>query len=137
VKKLVIRVLSALGLAPARVVQLQARLIADAKAGSLAWKTKAGEAVARVKVLDAEVKQQAQVIQRLTAANEKLRQHQEELDDLLTVRLAEAEQSLTVAREYLMAVDVKLDILEGAANVLDTRTRTIVSKQHSGIRATV
>jgi hypothetical protein len=137
VKKLAIRLLSALGLAPARSVQLQAQLAADAKAGSLAWKTKAGEAAARVKALDAEVKQQAQEIQRLTASNEKLRHTQGEIENLLTVRLTEAEQSLTVAREYLMAIDVKLDILEGAANVLDTRTRTIGSKPQSGISAAV
>ncbi len=39
-------------------------------------------------------------------------------------RLIAAEQDLTIARESLMAVEVKLDILEGAANVLDVRTRT-------------
>jgi chromosome segregation ATPase len=38
-------------------------------------------------------------------------------------RLAAAEHQLSIARETLMAVDVKLDILEGAANVLDLRTR--------------
>ncbi len=38
-------------------------------------------------------------------------------------RLIAAEQDLIIARESLMAVEVKLDILEGAANVLDVRTR--------------
>jgi chromosome segregation ATPase len=46
------------------------------------------------------------------------------LEDLQQ-RLGEAERALTVARETLMAVEVKLDILEGAANVLDVRTRTM------------
>jgi hypothetical protein len=41
-----------------------------------------------------------------------------------------------MAREHLMLVDVKLDILEGAANVLDVRTRSAISK-HSGIAAPV
>jgi len=38
-------------------------------------------------------------------------------------RLANAERELTGARDVLMAIDVKLAILEGAANVLDARTR--------------
>jgi hypothetical protein len=41
----------------------------------------------------------------------------------LTQQLAGAERDLVAARESLMAVEVKLDILEGAANVLDARTR--------------
>ena len=53
-KKLVIRLLALLGLAPARSVAAQAQMIADAKAGSLAWKTKASEAMARAKGLEAE-----------------------------------------------------------------------------------
>src|SRR5262245_58962774 len=137
VKKLVIRLLSALGLAPARSVQLQVQRVADAKAGSLAWKTKAGEAVARVKALDSEVKRQAHLIEKLTATNEKLRQQQDDVEGRLKVRLAEAEQALSVAREYLMAIDTKLDILEGAANVLDKRMRAVVSKEHTGIGASV
>jgi chromosome segregation ATPase len=34
-----------------------------------------------------------------------------------------AVQDLDLARQHLMAIEVKLDILEGAANVLDTRVR--------------
>jgi len=30
---------------------------------------------------------------------------------------------LSMARDHLMAIEAKLDILEGAANVLDLRTR--------------
>jgi chromosome segregation ATPase len=137
VKKLVIRLLAAVGLAPRGSVAAQARLIAEAKAGSLAWKTKAAEAMARAKSLDAEVKRQAQLIQRLEATSDKLRQRQDEVERLLRVRLAEAEQALGLAREHLMAIDVKLDILEGAANVLDARTRAAISKQRSGISAPV
>jgi chromosome segregation ATPase len=137
VKELVIRLLAAVGLAPAGSVAAQARLVADAKAGSLAWKTKAAEAMARAKSLDAEVKRQAQLIDRLTASAEKLRQRQDEIERLLRVRLVEAEQALGLAREHLMAIDVKLDILEGAANVLDARTRAAMSKQHSGVSAPV
>ena len=38
-------------------------------------------------------------------------------------RLAGAERELADARDVLMAIDVKLAILEGAANVLDARSR--------------
>lgn len=49
------------------------------------------------------------------------------LEDLAE-RLEKADSALTVARETLMAIEVKLDILEGAANVLDIRTRTMSSR---------
>jgi len=48
--------------------------------------------------------------------------------EALQKRLAETERELVVAREHLMAVEVKLDILEGAANVLDARTRAVVTR---------
>jgi hypothetical protein len=47
----------------------------------------------------------------------------------LKQRLAESERDLVVAREQLMAIEVKLDILEGAANVLDGRTRELVTRR--------
>ena len=43
--------------------------------------------------------------------------------DGYAARLADAERELAGARDVLMAIDVKLAILEGAANVLDARTR--------------
>ena len=136
-KTLVLRLLAAFGLAPAGSVAAQARLVADAKAGALAWKTKTAEAMERAKSLEAEVKRQAQTIHRLETTTEKLRQRQDEIERLLRVRLVEAEQALGLAREHLMAIDTKLDILEGAANVLDARTRPVISKQHDGVRAPV
>ena len=126
-----------LGLAPAGSVASQAQLIAGLRAGSLAWKTKASEAMARVKTLEAELRHQARLVKTLTESIDKLRQRQDDIDQLARVRLAEAEQALAVAREHLMMVDVKLDILEGAANVLDARTRGAISKQHSEITTPV
>ena len=38
-------------------------------------------------------------------------------------RLEEAERSAATAHEHLMAMEVKLDLLEAAAQVLDLRTR--------------
>jgi hypothetical protein len=52
-------------------------------------------------------------------------------------RLNDTERELMVARDHLMAIEVKLDILEGAANVLDKRTRSSASKDRheTGARA--
>ena len=47
-------------------------------------------------------------------------------------RLASAERELTGARDALMAIDVKLAILEGAANVLDARTRVAAGAPAGG-----
>ena len=47
--------------------------------------------------------------------------------DGFAARLADAERELAGARDVLMAIDVKLAILEGAANVLDARTRAAES----------
>jgi chromosome segregation ATPase len=42
---------------------------------------------------------------------------------LLRERLSHASQATTMAREHLMATEVKLDLIEAAIHVLDTRTR--------------
>ena len=47
----------------------------------------------------------------------------------LDERLDRAERDLTAARDLLMTIDVKLDILEGAAQVLDARTRRMLADQ--------
>ena len=49
----------------------------------------------------------------------------------LRAHLANAQRDLTHAREHLMLIDTKLDILEGAATVLDNRTRAILSTRWS------
>jgi chromosome segregation ATPase len=101
------------------------------------WKGKAKEAMKRLKARDAEAKRDAQAQEKLKAANDKLRQRQDEIESILRKRLVDAERELVTAREQLMAIDVKLDILEGAANVLDSRTRAAFSKQHAGTVARV
>lgn len=52
-------------------------------------------------------------------------------------RLAAAERALVVARETLMTVETKLDILEGAAQVLDRRTRVDAAEGASRSSASV
>jgi chromosome segregation ATPase len=75
---------------------------------------------------------QARLADRLNAENVHLRKGL----DSLKQRLSTAERDLAAARDHLMAVEVKLDILEGAARVLDRRTRTEL-KVESGTGAPV
>jgi len=81
------------------------------------------EAMNRVRTLEQEVRRQTQLAGRFKLAAEKADQKQTELDALQS-RLEHAERELSGAREHLMVIEVKLDILEGAANVLDGRMRT-------------
>ena len=72
-------------------------------------------------------------------AEKRGRLRDERAAELTTLRkhLDESEQELTIAREQLMAIEVKLDILEGAANVLDARTRDILRRAGSDDGAAV
>lgn len=136
VKRLLIQVLAVFGLAPARScraamaqvreseakVKRLGEVIEELKESTQGWKAKAARALERNKVLDAEAKRQS----KLTATTEKtLTQRVESLQK----RLIEAERELALTREQLMVMDVKLDVLEGAANVLDLRTRTALANQ--------
>lgn len=47
----------------------------------------------------------------------------------MQARLADTERALAITREHLNAIEVKLEILEGAANVLDARTRVALQHQ--------
>jgi hypothetical protein len=55
----------------------------------------------------------------------------------IEARLAETERALATARDHLNAIEVKLQILEGAANVLDARTRTATQRQQAKTGAAV
>lgn len=76
-----------------------------------------------------------QASQRIAALEKELRKRDAELEaavrqeTALEQRVAAAIEELRAAREALAAVEVKLDILEGAANVLDRRTRTGAAPQ--------
>jgi hypothetical protein len=126
-KRLLIRLLAALRLVPAGRHRALRRMADQLKTESHSWKGKARQATARSEKLQAENK-------RLVQASERL---QQQFGDYAAMqeRLTVAERDLIAAREQLMAVDVKLDILEGAANVLDIRTRATISRQHSDTSA--
>lgn len=122
------------------------KLVGEARADARQWRTNADNTGQRVKAIekdlaqrgaqyDRETERRTQESEKQTRENEKLRGENERLRktlgdlDALRRRLADAERGILVAREHLMAVDVKLDILEGAANVLDSRTRAVVAQQ--------
>lgn len=123
-KRLLVRLLAIVGLVPAGQCRTLRRTVDELKGSLRSSKDHARQAMAQVKTLSLETKQQARLVDSLQRENKELQSFQD--------RLAAAEIELASAREQLMAVEVKLDILEGAANVLDTRMRSTVSREHSG-----
>ena len=130
------RMLAALGLVSVRRYEAVIRHLEQAKAGSREWKTKTAQSMARVKLLEGKLKHRERVVQKMEQRVSKMRQRGEAIDTL-RARLGEAQRELVIAREHLMAIEVKLDILEGAANVLDARTRATIVKEPSRTSASV
>ena len=128
--------LAALGLVSVRRYEAVIRHLEQAKAGSREWKTKTAQSMARVKLLEGKLKHRERVVQKMEQRVSKMRQRGEAIDTL-RARLGEAQRELVIAREHLMAIEVKLDILEGAANVLDARTRATIGKEPSRTSASV
>ena len=96
--------------------------------------TRLVEELADVKSAVRELKAQAESNGKALRRREEDAQHHQQRADKISAeldrvksesrqKLEAVKRDLTLAREALMAVDVKLDILEGAANVLDLRTR--------------
>ena len=69
-------------------------------------------------------------VEKLTAEIDRLRTESRQ-------NLEAVKRDLVLAREALMAVDVKLDILEGAANVLDLRTRGVAARRDATTESAV
>lgn len=117
------------------VTEIQARAKAqlekqvnESRAQSKTLKTEIADAAKALKLKERELVKQAQRVDKLRNSVEKANRHRGDVASLLK-RLLEAEQELAAARNHLMIVEVKLDILEGAANVLDARTRTTTAQQ--------
>lgn len=123
-KRLLIQLLAAFGLVPAGRYEALRREADELRTSTQDSKAKVRETKERLARLSLDAKMKARVAKDL----------QQRVSNLqaLQKRLTVAERDLAAARELLMAVDVKLDILEGAANVLDVRTRSVVSRQRSG-----
>jgi hypothetical protein len=134
VKQLLLNLLSSLGLVPAGRYTALVKENEGLRSSALSWKAKAGEATAQVKALESDLHRQSRLVKEARRAAEagagdgdmaKLRE-----------QLVTTERELILAREHLMAIEVKLDILEGAANVLDSRTRAAI-RQSTGTGAAV
>jgi hypothetical protein len=125
VKELLIRLMALFGLVPARRYHSLARQFDETRRSAHTWKARAGEALGRVKSLEGEVERQSRLLKEATSQSEKRDEAEAEATSLRD-QFAATQKELILAREQLMAIEVKLDILEGAANVLDSRTRAVV-----------
>jgi len=126
-RSLLTRLLAAMGLVTASRHRALEAAVDQVRADAQSWKARAREATERRNQISTDLRRQTELVEKL--------QQQVASIDVMRQRLGEAERDLLVAREQLMAVDVKLDILEGAANVLDVRTRAAISRQHTGTSA--
>ena len=110
-----------------------AQQVEEVRADSRSWKAKADQAhdqLREAQIAAAAAVKEAQRAEKMRAEAEKrLTQESQRTIDLETLqtKLADSERELVIAREQLMSIEVKLDILEGAANVLDSRTRAVTA----------
>lgn len=114
-----------------RLESQAARLTEDlqrARASSRSWKDKSDTTSRNLKTTLGELARLTRRYQKAAEENSKLRQRVLPLVE----RVMAAESALILARENLMAVEVKLDILEGAAQVLDRRTRVHAPRGSGG-----
>ena len=122
--------LALFGLVSSRRYEALSRSLEDLKAAGAESKKKASQAIAQQRSLESELRRQTQLVAKLRGSLEKWKHYHDNVK-VLRDRLADTERELMVARDHLMAIEVKLDILEGAANVLDRRTRiTAPQDQH-------
>jgi chromosome segregation ATPase len=141
---MVSRLLTALGLvrASAHAATCEQVRKIESRAGKLAQsveelraelrssKARAGEAEKRAGELEREAVRQSERAEKIRAdLNAQLDTERGRVAEFqaLRQRLGAAEREAAVARDHLMAIEVKLDILEGAANVLDRRIRTVLA----------
>jgi DNA repair exonuclease SbcCD ATPase subunit len=100
----------------------------ESRAQSKTLKSEIADATKTLKLKERELVKQSRRVEKLRKAVEQANRRRGDVESLMK-RLIEAEQELAAARNHLMVVEVKLDILEGAANVLDARTRTTTAQQ--------
>ena len=108
----------------------------DFRAEAKVWKKQTERLTARAERAEAELKRHVQLLKRARTDLERVGQRETEYDRIHT-QLTRTERALGVAREQLMAIEVKMDILEGAANVLDARTRAATRRQPDKTSAAV
>jgi chromosome segregation ATPase len=107
------------------------KAIEDARSETKIWKTKCEETTKKVSETATEdsakwAKRFEKVQEDLERVREREERHRARIAELHEKAQA-SERALRIAREQLMAVEVKLDIVEGALTVLDSRTRAALS----------
>jgi chromosome segregation ATPase len=126
VKRVIARALAAIGLVPARRYQEASRRANELARDRDDWKKRATKLARHQRTLE----QQTHDLERqLKKVQGRARPIADSDLAVMQTRLAETERALTLAREHLNAIEVKLEILEGAANVLDARTRVAPQRQ--------
>jgi chromosome segregation ATPase len=123
-KRALVALLALCGLVQARRYAALQHELSRLETARRKWKDRADEAAARLRTLEKQSARQARQIKDLSRTADDGR----ETLEALQARLDDADRELATARDYLMVVEAKLDILEGAANVLDARTRAQVHR---------
>jgi hypothetical protein len=139
VKRVIARALAAIGLVPARRYHEVSRRALELTRARDDWKKRATKLARRERTLEQQTrdlerqlkKQARRQMSPPTPPTEARVTTDVPRGDLtaLQARLADTERALTLARDQLNAIEVKLEILEGAANVLDARTRVALQRQ--------
>ena len=114
-------------------VESISRKLEETRAEVQACRSKLEEAHRQLQQADERAAREAQRLEKLKADMERqVAREQKRTSEFpaLELRLDDAERTLVAARDHLMSAEVKLDLLEGAANVLDARTRKLLA--HAG-----
>lgn len=127
-KEALVRLMAVVGLVPARRYAALSRHVDKLRDEASTWKKRAEQTTKRVTQLEAELKRQTRQLSDCRASAERLQRQAGEFT-AMQARLGDTTRDLALAREHLMAIEVKLDILEGAANALDARTRAATPRQ--------
>jgi chromosome segregation ATPase len=96
--------------------------LAEARADAARWKAKAAELGERLAKLEDTAERLPKIEREMQHWKTRDEKHVAQLAEVRE-RMERAERAVALSREHLMATETKLDIIEGAVNVLDTRTR--------------
>lgn len=141
-KRVIARALAAIGLVPARRYHEVSRRAIELTRARDDWKKRATKLARRGRTLEQQTRDLERQLKKQarrqmppptppTPPTEARVTTDVPSGDLMALqaRLADTERALTLARDQLNAIEVKLEILEGAANVLDARTRVALQRQ--------
>ncbi len=115
-------------------VEALSRKLEETRTELRLWRGKTEEAQKLLQRAEERAAREAQRLEKLRADTERqtARDQKRAIDfPALESRLEDAERTLVATRDHLMSTDVKLDLLEGAANVLDARTRKLLANAGS------